>query len=93
MAKRVVGRGVVPDERAIRPLLDEVFTLVPGEPPRRETAPSRGRRPQPEAVGLPDWHNVRAALLLDMEAVLDEAGDDVARVAVLNRLRPALRPS
>jgi metallo-beta-lactamase family protein len=89
MARRLVGRGVVPDERVIRPVLDEVFTLGAGEAPRRESASAR--RLLPEAVGLPDWHNARAALLLEMEAVLDEAGDDAARLAVLDRIRTALR--
>jgi Cft2 family RNA processing exonuclease len=43
-----------------------------------------------EAVGTLDWHNERARLLLDLDARLDAAGHDVARSAVLHRLRRTL---
>ena len=80
MAKRVLDDGAAPAQQVIRPVLDEVFTL------------SRSRRAHPEAVGLPDWYNVRAALLLEMEAALDDAGDDAARLALLSRMRSAINP-
>lgn len=91
LAKRVVGRGAAA-EAVLRPVLDETFLLQPGETPSRVPPPGRGRRTHPETVGQPDWHNARAALLLEMEAVLDEAEDDAARLALLDRLRSALRP-
>jgi metallo-beta-lactamase family protein len=90
LAKRVVGRGIAPDDRVIRPALDEAFRLPPGGPPERDAAASRARRDRPETVGLPDWHNQRAALLLGIEEALEEAGDDRTRAALLERLRRAL---
>ena len=44
----------------------------------------------PETVGLPDWHNQRAALLLRLEEALEKAGDDGNRAALLARLRHVL---
>jgi len=93
LAKRLAGRDVVPEERVIRPVLDEVFTLSPAMGSERDADRPSGRRAQPEAIGRPDWHNARAALLLEMEEVLDEAGSDEARLAMLKRLRSALHPS
>lgn len=88
LAKRVAGRGIAPEERIIRPALDEAFRLAPGTAPERVAAP--GRRDRPEAVGRPDWHNQRAALLLGIEEALEGAGDDASRAALLARLRRAL---
>lgn len=39
----------------------------------------------PAAAAL-DWHNARAALLLDLDAKLDEAGSDTDRAHLLERL-------
>jgi metallo-beta-lactamase family protein len=71
-------------------VLDEAFRLRPGAAPERDAARSKGRRPAPERVGLPDWHNERAALLLQIEEALEKAGDDRGRAALLHRLRQAL---
>ena len=90
LAMRVIGRGVVPEERLVRPVLDEAFALPAGGPPLRDEAASRSRRSRPGLVGQPDWHNARAALLLEMEAALDEAPDDAARLEILARLRHAM---
>jgi metallo-beta-lactamase family protein len=88
MAKRVAGRAVVPEEAILRPALDEAFLLSPDAVPQRVAA--SGRRDRPEAVGRPDWHNQRAALLLGIEEALEQAGDDRTRGALLDRLRRAL---
>ncbi|WP_137178746.1 MBL fold metallo-hydrolase RNA specificity domain-containing protein [Roseomonas sp. AR75] len=90
LAQRVRGAGVVPEAGLIRPVLDEAFVLRPGVPPERDKTGSRGRRLAPERVGLPDWHNERAALTLQIEEALEKAGDDRGRAALLHRLRRAL---
>ena len=90
LAKRLVGRGVVPEEAVIRPMLDEAFRLEPGAVPTRDEAASVKRRAQPEGVGRPDWHNQRAALLLSIEEALETASDDRTRAAMLDRLRRAM---
>jgi len=90
LAKRVLGRGLAPESAIIRPTLDEAFRLAPGAVPERDEAASRRRRDRPEAVGRPDWHNARAALLLSIDEALEQAGDDRTRGALLGRLRRAL---
>lgn len=89
LAKRVVGRGIAPEEAVIRPTLDEAFRLSPGTAPERVAGDGR-RRGDAARVGLPDWHNQRAALLLQIEEALEQAGDDAGRGALLARLRHAL---
>jgi metallo-beta-lactamase family protein len=37
-----------------------------------------------------DWHNERAALVLELRRRLEEAGDDAARARLLERVRAAL---
>jgi metallo-beta-lactamase family protein len=88
LARRVEGRAVVPPDRIIRPLLDQAFLLEPGAAPRPLAKP--GRRPDPARVGMPDWHNARAALLLGIEEAIERAPDEAARAALLARLRQAL---
>jgi metallo-beta-lactamase family protein len=88
LAKRVLGRSIVPEQAIIRPALDEAFRLMPGMVPEPAQAPQR--RDRPEAVGEPDWHNQRAALLLQVEEALEQAGDDRTRGALLERLKRAL---
>ncbi|MBX9596420.1 MAG: MBL fold metallo-hydrolase [Roseomonas sp.] len=88
LAKRVEGRGIVTPDRVIRPVLDEVFALEPGAAPVRQ--PGRGRRGDAAGVGLPDWHNARAALLLGIEEAIERAPDDTTRAGLLDRLRRAL---
>ncbi len=90
LAKRVLGRGLVPEEAVIRPTLDEAFWLKPGAAPVRNETVSLKRRAQPESVGRPDWHNQRAALLLTIEEALEQAGDDRTRAALLDRLARAV---
>ena len=55
--------------------------------PRRAAA-----RLTPEAAHAPfDWHNERAALLLELHRRVEQAGDDAARAALLRRVREAMR--
>ncbi|MGG5890084.1 MBL fold metallo-hydrolase RNA specificity domain-containing protein [Falsiroseomonas sp. HC035] len=90
LAKRVLGRGIVPEAGLVKPMLDEAFRLSPGRTPERDAAASGHRREHPERVGRPDWHNERAALLLGIEEAIEQAGDDRTRAALLERLRRAL---
>ena len=89
LAKRVLGRGIAKEEAIIRPVLDEGFRLRPDALPERDPAASQ-RRARPETVGLPDWHNQRAALLLGIEEALERAGDERKRAALIARLRHVL---
>ncbi|MGG5818987.1 MBL fold metallo-hydrolase RNA specificity domain-containing protein [Falsiroseomonas sp. HW251] len=91
LAKRVVGRGIAPDERIFRPVLDEAFRLMPGRVERDGAGGQR--RARPETVGHPDWHNARAALTLQIEEALEKARDDRTRAVLLDRLRRALDAS
>ncbi len=90
LARRVIGRGLVPGAAVLRPMLDDGFRLEPGAVPAADSALSARRRTQPETVGRPDWHNERAALLLGIEEALERAGDDATRANLLERLRRAL---
>lgn len=90
LAQRVAGRGILPEPRIIRPLLDERFLLEPGEAPMRDARPSPHRRGAPADVGRPDWHNQRAALLLSIEEAIERSPDDTSRAALLDRLRRAM---
>ncbi len=69
-----------------------MFELPSGAPPRRSAEQGR-RREDAERLGRLDWHNRRAALLLSIERALEDAPDDVAREALLRRLRAALESS
>ncbi|NGM19002.1 MBL fold metallo-hydrolase [Roseomonas stagni] len=89
LAKRVEGRGIVPADRILRPVLDQSYTLAPGAAPVAIAAP--GRRGDAAAVGRPDWHNARAALLLGIEDAIERAPDEASRSALLERLRQALQ--
>ena len=73
----------------VLPEMDASYAL-----PARGAARPRGAaaRLSPEAAHAPfDWHNERAALLLELRRRVEEAGDDAARAALLHRVREALR--
>jgi len=92
LAARLTGAGQLAEAAVIRPVMDEAFALEPGRLPRRLPASGGARRrATPEGLGQPDWHNKRAALLLELEKALDQAGGEAARLALLEKLRQAVR--
>jgi len=56
---------------------------LPGASPRLPAA----------EVATPDWHNLRAQLLGELEERLDAAPDDAARERLLDAVRAALDPA
>lgn len=86
LAERLAAAGFDP-ARIAAPEMDEGFVLaaaaaaeaVPGAP--RITA---------AAAAATDWHNLRAAILLDLDQRLEAAPDDAAREHLLARLRRLL---
>ena len=72
----------------VLPELDSAYAL-PAQGPARP----RGAAPRlaPEAAhARMDWHNERAALVLELRRRLEEAGDDAARARLLERVRAGL---
>ncbi len=86
---RITGRALLSDAAIIRPLLDEAYRLDPAEIATPDPAATQRRRTRPETIGAPDWHNDRAALLLDIEEALEHASD-TTRAALIVRLRKAI---
>lgn len=71
------------------PEMDASYTLPARGKPRARGAVARLT---PEAAHAPfDWHNERAALLIELRRRVEQAGDDQARAALLRRVREALR--
>jgi metallo-beta-lactamase family protein len=71
-----------------RPEMDAAYAL-----PRLGAAKPRGAAPRlaPKAAHARlDWHNERAALLLELRRRLEDAPDDEARERLLHRVRDAL---
>ncbi|TQF83834.1 MBL fold metallo-hydrolase [Elioraea sp. Yellowstone] len=73
------------------PEMDSRYAL-PVEGPARPRG-AAARLPPEATHAAFDWHNERAALLLELRRRLEEAGDDRARAALLSRVRAALRGS
>lgn len=86
LKSRLTAAGVDPDTLVI-PDLDESFALQ-----GRSTTSAAGAAPRlpAEAVASLDWHNERAALLLEFDALLEGARSDAARTAMLRQMRLAL---
>lgn len=83
---RLAAAGLDPQSLVI-PDLDESFVL------RGESASSEaGQQPRlpAAAVAALDWHNERAALLLQFDAMLEGARSDAARAALIEHMRSAL---
>jgi metallo-beta-lactamase family protein len=77
-----LGRGVdVPE-------MDAAYALPAVGPARPRGATPR--LPAAAAHAVRDWHNERAALLLELRRKLEAAPDDAARDALLHRVRDAL---
>lgn len=85
---RLAGGGV-PADGLVIPALDQRFRLV-GPDAAPTPAP---RRLEAEAVSRLDWRNDRARFLLNLNARLDQLGDDAEREALLARLAQALTPA
>lgn len=86
LQERLVAAGV--DAASLNiPALDQAFEL-------RGTAISRDANVAPrlpaQAVASLDWHNERAALLLELDTLLEGARSDAARTAILKRARAAM---
>ncbi len=69
----------------IRPLLDDVYDLLPTG--ARARTPQPPKRLAPDLVGRMDWHNDRSRLLLEISRRLDAAPDDRTRAEIIGRLR------
>ncbi|GAB4196793.1 MAG: MBL fold metallo-hydrolase [Thalassobaculales bacterium] len=86
LAARLAQEGRDP-ARLRRPEIDDSYTLDHGPARRRPAA----ARIQPGAAGALDWHNARAAFLLELDEALRAGGDDAARAALLSDLRGRLK--
>jgi metallo-beta-lactamase family protein len=87
LARRLEAEGLAAAGQVILPALDDAFVLPAGGAPQPRAAARRRADP---ALGRPDWHNARAALLLSVERAIEAAPDAAARDALLARLRAAL---
>ena len=85
LRSRLAAQGT-PQDRILIPDIDQTFTLAAGQ----AVAGEGKRRIAPEAPSQLDWHNARAALLLDLDDRLEHL-DDPARMALLRRLARSVR--
>ncbi|WP_334162923.1 MBL fold metallo-hydrolase [Phenylobacterium sp.] len=85
LRERLVAERFLPEQILI-PDLDGRFGLS------REGAEAvqEPHRLSAGAAARPDWHNLRARLLLDLDEQLEQAGSDAEREAVLRRLAASL---
>jgi metallo-beta-lactamase family protein len=72
----------------VLPEMDAAYALPSSGPARPRGAAQR--LPPASAHAVRDWHNERAALLLELRRRLEEAPDDAARDRLLHRVRDAL---
>ena len=86
LRSRLTAAGLVPQSLVI-PDLDESFVLRGGA-----VSSEGGQQPRlpATAVAALDWHNERAALLLEFDALLEGARSDAARAALIDHMRAAL---
>lgn len=82
---RLTAKDFAP-ERVVIPDLDGRFTLTRA---RAEPLASPARLAA-RAASAADWHNLRARLLLDLDARLERESSDEAREALLQRLATSL---
>lgn len=80
--------GIVPEERIIRPELDDCIAL--DEPAARVVSEETRRRIDPLHMARLDWHNDLTRLVLDINQEVAKAADEKARGIILRRLRRAL---
>ncbi|MBS0332914.1 MAG: MBL fold metallo-hydrolase, partial [Proteobacteria bacterium] len=79
---RLVAQGLRADS-ILRPDMDTSYVLDRHGAVSEQAA---ANRIEPHAVAAEDWHNARAAFLLELDERLRAAGDDAARDALLGRL-------
>lgn len=84
LKRRLASAGLASE--LIIPALDDRFTLAPTA--AQAVAGVTHRLPAQAPASL-DWHNARAAFLLDLNSALNRA-DDAERDALIRRLRTAL---
>ena len=89
LANDVKG-SLVPEDRIIRPALDESYDLTGVT--AKLIASSIPPRIDPEAVAVRDWHNDTQSVLLDLHATLKNAATDKDRGVILRRIKRALLP-
>lgn len=82
--------GVIPEQRIIRPALDEVYDLT-GDAAVLLADQSKPRIAL-DAVANLDWHNDAQSLVLDLHEVLNKAATDKDRGVILRKLKRALAP-
>jgi metallo-beta-lactamase family protein len=83
-------KAMVPENRIIRPALDEVYDLS-GDVAALLTAESKPRIDR-DAVANLDWHNDAQSLILDLHETLNKAATDKDRAVILRKLKRALAP-
>jgi metallo-beta-lactamase family protein len=86
LQKRLVAAGF-DAARIAQPAMDEGFELAPAAAAQVAAAPARIA---PAAAAETDWHNARAALLLDLDQRLQSARDDAERERILAGVATAL---
>lgn len=88
-ARASLAKALAGDVPVLQPEMDAAYALPATGPAR-----PRGAAPRlaPKAAHAAfDWHNERAALLLELRRRLEEAPDDPARERLLHRVRDALK--
>jgi metallo-beta-lactamase family protein len=83
-------KSMVPEDRIIRPALDEAFDLS-GDAAKLLVNAAKPRIDHGN-VATPDWHNDTQSLIMDMQQALDKAATDKERAAILRKIKRALAP-
>jgi metallo-beta-lactamase family protein len=83
-------KTMVPENRIIRPALDETYDL--GSDVAVLLAAESKPRIEHDAVANLDWHNDAQSLVLDLHEALNKAATDKDRAVILRKLKRALAP-
>jgi metallo-beta-lactamase family protein len=81
-------KSMVPENRIIRPALDEAYDLSGNE--AKLSASTTKPRIDPAAVAVPDWHNDTQSLIMELQETLQKAATDKDRGVILRKLKRAL---
>ena len=87
LAKRIANQ-VLKKDRIIEPAIDDLFELS-GDRAQLAKRELR-RRIEPQATAQLDWNNDLTKLILDINDIVEKAGDEKSRNVILRRLRRAL---